>query len=139
MTASVENVAQDFYHGTRVDLRPGDLRYARLHRSNYGQRKKASWVYFTATLDAAIWGAEPGARRGTAARSTGSSRPGHFSMIPTLPIKKFPGNPTKSYRSAQPLRIIGEAAEWQGHPPEQLQAMRDSVERSRQAGIEAIN
>ena len=57
---------------------------------------------------------------------------------PNLTDKKFPGNPTKSYRSRDPLRVTGEVTEWQGHSAEQLQAMKDGVERARQLGIEAI-
>ena len=126
-----------YYHGTRADLKTGDL-LSPGYVSNFGQRKAASWIYFAATLDAAIWGAE---------LATGEGRQriyivepvGEFVDDPNLTDKKFPGNPTKSYRSQQPLRIIGEVAEWEGHPPEQLQAMKDSVERMRQLGIEAID
>ncbi len=57
---------------------------------------------------------------------------------PNLTDKKFPGNPTKSYRTRQPLRITGEVSDWQGHVPEQLQAMRERLEELRRAGIEAI-
>lgn len=125
-----------FYHGTRADLKPGDL-IAPGFNSNYGSRKKASFVYLTATLDAAIWGAELAQGEG----------PGRIYLVePTGPIeddpnltdKKFPGNPTRSYRTRDPLRVTGEVAEWQGHPPEQLQAMKDNLERLKQMGIEAI-
>lgn len=131
--------AQDsgpYYHGTRAGLKPGDL-IAPGFNSNYGSRKKASFVYLTATLDAAIWGAELAQGEG----------PGRIYLVePTGPIeddpnltdKKFPGNPTRSYRTRDPLRVIGEVPEWQGHPPEQLQAMKDHLERLRQMGIEAI-
>ena len=126
-----------FYHGTRADLKPGDL-IAPGHSSNYGARRQASWVYLTATLDAAIWGAE-------LARGDGRGR--IYTVEPTGPIeddpnltdKRFPGNPTLSYRSAEPLRVTGEVAEWEGHPPEQLQAMKDHLERLKEQGIEAID
>ncbi len=58
---------------------------------------------------------------------------------PNLTDKKYPGNPTKSYRSRQPLRVVGEITEWQGHSPERLQAMKDHIERLRQLGVEAID
>ena len=128
--------AQTLYHGTKAQLQLGDL-LSPGFRSNYGQQKNASFVYLTATLDAAIWGAE-------LAQGDG---PGKIYIVePTGPIeddpnltdKKFPGNPTKSYRSRHALRVIGEVAEWQGHPAEQLQAMRDNIERLKQLGIEAI-
>jgi rifampin ADP-ribosylating transferase len=55
-----------------------------------------------------------------------------------LTDKKFPGNPTKSYRTAFPLRVVEEVTAWQGHSPEQVQAMKDDLERLKQQGIEAI-
>ena len=126
-----------FYHGTRADLMSGDL-IAAGYSSNYGTRKRASWVYFTGTLEAAIWGAE---------LAVGDGRERIYIVEPTGPIvddpnltdKKFPGNPTQSYRSREPLRITGEVMEWQGHSPERLKEMKDLVERSRAQGIEAID
>src|SRR5690606_17297456 len=106
--------------------------------SNFGTGKKASWIYFAATLEAAIWGAElaqgEGRQRIYIVRPTGP-----FVDDPNLTDTKFPGNPTQSYRSQMPLEIVGEVEHWEGHPPEQLQKMKDSVERMRQAGIEAID
>ena len=125
-----------FYHGTKANLKHGDLIEPGFN-SNFGSRKKALYVYLTATVDAAVWGAElalgeePG--RIYIVEPTGS-----IEDDPNLTDKKFPGNPTKSYRTKSPLRIIGEVIDWQGHPPEKLQAMKDNVERSRQLGIEAI-
>jgi hypothetical protein len=129
--------AQPLYHGTRVDLKVGDLIGAG-YASNYGGRKKANHVYFSATLDAAIWGAE-------LAQGEGRGRiyivepTGPFVDDPNLTDKKFPGNPTKSYRSKEPLRVTGEVTEWQGHSPEQLKAMKDHLERLKQQGIEAVD
>lgn len=136
MTASNDLDSPRFYHGTKADLKPGDL-IAPGYRSNYGARKQAAFVYLTATLDAATWGAE-------LAQGDGPGR--IYTVEPTGPIeddpnltdKKFPGNPTKSYRTREPLRVTGEVLEWQGHAPEQLQAMRDHLERLKQLGIEAI-
>ncbi len=126
-----------FYHGTRADLRPGDL-IGPGHASNYGFQKPASWAYFAATLEAAIWGAElavgDGRQRIYIVEPTGD-----FIDDPNLTNQKFPGNPTASYRSRQPLRVIGEVGQWQGHPPEQVQAMKDNVERLKAQGIEAID
>ena len=107
------------------------------YNSNYGKRKKAAWVYLTATLDAATWGAE--LALGEAPGRIYIVQPtGPIEDDPNLTDKKFPGNPTKSYRSRDPLRVTGEVTEWQGHSAEQLQAMKDGVERARQLGIEAI-
>lgn len=126
-----------FYHGTRADLAVGALIGAG-YASNYGKRAQASWVYFSGTLEAAIWGAE-------LAQGDGRERiyvvepMGAFVDDPNLTDTKFPGNPTQSYRSREPLRIIGEIAQWQGHPPERLQQMKEHIERLRAAGIEAID
>jgi len=107
-------------------------------KSNFGSGKPGSWTYFAATLEAAIWGAElaqgDGRERIYIVRPTGP-----FVDDPNLTDTKFPGNPTQSYRSQMPLEIVGEVETWQGHPPEQLQAMKDSVERLRLQGIEAID
>jgi len=136
VTATDEMIPQQFYHGTRADLKPGDL-IVPGYNSNYGKRNKAVYVYLTATLDAATWGAELALGEG----------PGRIYMVePTGPImddpnltdKKYPGNPTKSYRSREPLRVTGEVTDWQGHSPEALKAMKDHIERLRQLGIEAI-
>lgn len=137
MTATDDMIPQQFYHGTRANLKPGDL-IEPGYNSNYGQRKKASYVYLTATLDAAIWGAElavgeaPG--RIYIVEPTGS-----IMDDPNLTDKKYPGNPTKSYRSREPLRVTGEVTAWQGHSPEALKTMKDNLERLKQLGIEAID
>lgn len=128
--------SQTYFHGTKADLKPGDL-IVPGRSSNYGARKKAVFVYLTATLDAATWGAELAVGDG----------PGRIYIVePTGPIeddpnltdKKFPGNPTKSYRTRDPLRVIGEVADWTGHPPAQLKAMKEHLARLAEQGIEAI-
>ena len=137
MAATDDLSSQRFYHGTRADLKPGDL-IEPGYNSNYGKRKKAAYVYLTGTLDAATWGAELALGEG----------PGRIYMVePTGPImddpnltdKKYPGNPTKSYRSREPLRVTGEVTDWQGHSPEALKAMKDNIERLRRLGVEAID
>jgi len=115
-----------FYHGTRADLKVGDL-LAPGFNSNF-REEKLSWIYFSATLDAAIWGCE-------LAQGEGRERiyivepTGEFFDDPNLTDKKFPGNPTKSYRSRHPLRIVGEVTEWEGHSPERLKEMKDFLAR----------
>ncbi|MET3925248.1 NAD(+)--rifampin ADP-ribosyltransferase [Devosia sp. 2618] len=137
MAATAEGISGPFYHGTRAAFGIGDL-ISPGFRSNYGKGNRASWVYFAATLEAAVWGAElalgDGAQRIYIVEPTGP----HVDD-PNLTDKKFPGNPTKSYRSQQPVRVIGEVESWVGHPAEQLQAMKDMVERRRQEGVEAID
>jgi Rifampin ADP-ribosyl transferase len=126
-----------YYHGTRADLKPGDLIEPGYH-SNYGRRKMANHAYLTASVDAAVWGAE---------LAVGEGRGRIFIVEPTGPIeddpnltdKKFPGNPTKSYRSRYPLLVTGELTDWEGHAPDVLQTMKDNLERLKQLGIEAID
>ncbi|MCC7088512.1 MAG: NAD(+)--rifampin ADP-ribosyltransferase [Chloroflexi bacterium] len=120
-----------FYHGTRADLRPGDLIQPG-HSSNYTERK-SPWVYFSETLNAAAWGAE-------LAKGDGPGRiyevepTGPFMDDPNLTDKRFPGNPTRSYRSLEPLRVVAELLSWEGHSPEEIQTMKDGI-----AGLEPID
>lgn len=125
-----------YYHGTKCVLKVGDLIEPGFN-SNYGQRKKAKYIYLTATLDAAIWGAEL-ALGDNPERIYIVEPIGPIEDDPNLTDKKFPGNPTRSYRSLHPFKVIGEVQEWEGHPPEQLQTMRDHLDRLKRQGIEAI-
>jgi rifampin ADP-ribosylating transferase len=120
-----------FYHGTKADLPVGDL-----IRPGFGSNfvdRGLRHIYFSATLEAATWGAE-------LARGDGRGRiyivepTGPFEDDPNLTDKKFPGNMTASYRSLEPLRIIGEVEEWVGHPPGQLQAMKEGVAQRQAEG-----
>lgn len=125
-----------FYHGTRAVLSPGDL-ISPGYSSNYGTRRQAKYVYLTATLDAAVWGAELAVGDGLGRIYTVEPT-GPIEDDPNLTDKRFPGNPTKSYRSRDPLRVTGEVVDWQGHAPEVLQAMKDHLAKLREQGIEAI-
>ena len=126
---------QIFYHGTKADLTVGDL-IGPGFGSNFVERK-LSHVYFSATLEAATWGAE-------LARGEGRGRiyivepTGPFEDDPNLTDKKFPGNVTASYRSPDPLRITGEVEDWVGHTQEQLQAMKDGLARLKEQGLDVI-
>jgi len=128
---------QQFFHGTRADLQYGDL-IAAGYKSNYGEGKMLSWVYCTGTLDAAIWGAE---------LAVGSEPERIYVVEPTGPVvddpnltdKKFPGNPTLSYRSRDPLRVVGEVTKWRGHSHDQLRQMKEQVERSKAEGGKIID
>jgi rifampin ADP-ribosylating transferase len=135
-TKQADQSTEKFYHGTKAFLKQGDLIEPGFN-SNYGQRNNAKYVYITATLDAAIWGAELSLGEGVG-RIYIVEPTGPFEDDPNLTDKKFPGNPTKSYCTKSPLRIIGEVTDWQGHSPEQLKAMTDNIERLKQLGIEAI-
>lgn len=131
-----DHTSETFYHGTKANLKQGALIEPGFN-SNYGQKKKAKYVYLTATLDAAIWGAELALGDG-AGRIYIVEPTGPFEDDPNLTDKKFPGNPTKSYRTSYPLRVIGELTDWQGHSQEQLNAMKQHLERLKELGIEAI-
>ena len=128
--------SQRLYHGTRADLALGAL-IVPGYSSNYGTRKKAAWVYLSATLEAATWGAEL-ARGDGPARIYIVEATGQIEDDPNLTDRKFPGNPTRSYRSRDGLRVAGEVKEWQGHSPEQLQVMHAHLARLRELGVEAI-
>jgi hypothetical protein len=126
-----------FYHGTKADLKVGGLLEPG-YSSNFGKQQKANFVYLTATLDAATWGAELALGEGPG-RIYRVEPTGILEDDPNLTDMKFPGNPTRSYRTRQPLRILGEVLDWDGHSPEALQQMRDRLEQFKQLGIEAIN
>lgn len=129
--------SQSYFHGTRNDLKAGDLIQAG-YASNYGQKKAASFVYMSGTLNAAIWGAElalgDGEERIYVVELTGS-----IEDDPNLTDKKFPGNPTLSYRSRDALRVIGEVVGWQGHTADEVKEMKDGLEKLKAMGIEAID
>lgn len=125
-----------YYHGTKADLKVGELiEPGRI--SNYGKRKRAAFVYLTATLEAAVWGAELALGKGRG-RIYIVEPTAHFEDDPNLTDKKFPGNPTQSYRSRDPLRVVGEISDWTGHSADQLKTMRDHLEDLTRRGIEAI-
>jgi len=128
--------ARIFYHGTKADLSVGALIRPGF-ASNFGKRAIAAFVYLTETLDAATWGAELALGEGQG-RIYVVEPTGPFEDDPNLTDKKFPGNMTKSYRTRDPLRIVGEVVDWQRHSPERLKAMKDRVEDMRRLGVEAI-
>ncbi|WNB87119.1 NAD(+)--rifampin ADP-ribosyltransferase [Cellulomonas sp. ATA003] len=129
--------AGPFFHGTRADLRPGDLLVPG-RVANFGARRPGHFVYLTATLDAAVWGAElaVGDGRGRVYRVEPT---GPFEDDPNLTDTRFPGNPTRSYRTREPLRVVDEVTDWEGHPPEVLQHMRDRLAELERQGVEAID
>lgn len=129
--------SQTYFHGTKVSLSLGDLIEVGFN-SNYGQRKNAKYIFLSATLDAAIWGAE---------LAFGEERERIYLVEPTGPIeddpdltdRKFPGNPTKSYRSQHAFRVVGEITLWQGHSPEQVKAMKEGLAKLLAQGIDSLN
>ena len=126
-----------FFHGTKADLQTGDFIITR-KKKNYNDERISEYVYFAGTLDAAIWGAElaegDGAQRIYVVEPTGA-----FEDDPNLTDKKFPGNPTKSYRSKQPLKIVAEVTRWKGYSPEVLDNMLENLKKLSASGIKAID
>lgn len=127
---------QTYFHGTKADLKVGEFIKVG-YNSNYGKRKKSDYIFLTSTLDAAIWGAE---------LSSGNSRQRIYLVEPTGPVeddpdltdKKYPGNPSLSYRSMYPFKVVGEVMNWQGHPLEQLRAMKDHLKHLEEQDDDSI-
>jgi rifampin ADP-ribosylating transferase len=126
-----------YLHGTKAAMLPGDL-IVPGWPSNFGARKAAAFVYLTATLDAATWGAELAVGEGPG-RIYRVEPTGPIEDDPNLTDKKFPGNPTRSFRSRAPLRVIAELTGWCGHPEAQVAAMREGVARATAQGVTAID
>lgn len=129
--------AQTFFHGTKAKLEIGEQIEVG-YPSNYGKMRKAQFVFLTATLDAAIWAAElavgVGRERIYLVEPTGA-----IENDPDLTDKKFPGNPTLSYRSENSLKIDGELASWHGHPKDQIQTMKMHLTELKSQGVNSLN
>ncbi len=121
-----------YLHGTKADLAVGDLLVPG-RESNFETGRAMNYVYFTGTLDAAVWGAEL-AGGDDRAQIYIVEPTGDFEDDPNLTDKKFPGNPTQSFRSREPLRVVGELLDWAGHSLEKLEAMQAAVDASQRAG-----
>lgn len=134
--AHCDHIKGPFYHGTKAGLGVGDLLVPG-YGSNFENHRISNNIYFSATLDAAVWGAE-------LARGDGTGRiyivepTGPFEDDPNLTNKRFPGNLTKSYRTREPLRIVAEVEAWEGHPQAVLQAMRDGLAKRERQGLATI-
>jgi rifampin ADP-ribosylating transferase len=124
------------FHGTKADLTVGDLLLPG-RGSNFEEGRIANNVYLTATLDAATWGAELAAGEGRG-RIYIVEPTGTLEDDPNLTDKKFPGNPTRSYRTREPVKVVGELVGWIGHSPDQLQAMRDGLADLKRRGLAVI-
>lgn len=129
--------AQTFFHGTKADLKVGDFIEVG-YTSNFGPRKKAKYIFLSATLDAAIWGAELASGEGRQ-RIYLVEATGPMEDDPDLTDRKFPGNPTMSYRSSAAFRVVGEVSLWQGHTEDQVKAMKDGLDKLNQEGIHSLN
>lgn len=135
-----DHVEGPFYHGTRSVLKPGNELVPGFG-SNFQEGRVSNSIYFTALVDTAAWGAE------LATALAGSEERGHIYIVeplgpfeddPNVTDKRFPGNPTRSYRTREPLRIVGEVEDWKGHSPEVLKGMLDHLARLREQGLDVI-
>jgi hypothetical protein len=136
MSVAASMFSQSYFHGTKAALKPGDLITVGF-QSNFTEDAALSWSYFSATMDAAIWGAEL-ARGEERERIYVVEPTGVIEDDPNLTDKKFPGNPSRSYRSREPLRIIAEVTNWQGHSLEHVQQMKDGLARLSAQGADTI-
>ncbi|KAJ8141437.1 hypothetical protein OY671_005400 [Metschnikowia pulcherrima] len=118
-----------FFHGTKADSRAGDSSTAGF-RSNYRPEIVMNHVYFTALVGGAALAAESAARD-AAPRVYEVEPTGPFEDDPNVTDKKFPGNPTRSYRSSAPSRVVREVAEWPRSSPEELASWRARLAASR--------
>ena len=121
-----------YLHGTKADLAAGDLLVPG-RDSNFEAGRVMNHVYISETLDAATWGAELAAGEGRG-RIYVVEPTGRVEDDPNVTDKRFPGNPTRSFRTREPVRVVGEIVDWVGHPPERLQAMRDGLAALQQRG-----
>ena len=124
-----------FFHGTKAELKIGDLLEPQ-YMSNY-QNKKSNYIYFTATLDAAKWGAELAANN-SKERIYIVEPMGEFENDPNLTDKRFPGNPTRSYRSKYPLKIIAELGSLERHSDEEISSMLSALKKLSEEGRNVI-
>jgi rifampin ADP-ribosylating transferase len=135
-----QHIQGPFFHGTKVALEVGD-ELVPGQGSNFQHGRVSNNIYFAAVMETAVWGAE------LATALTGGGERGHIYVVeplgpfeddPNVTNKKFHGNPTQSYRSRHPLRVIGEAVDWQGHDPEVLNKMLASLALLREQGRDLI-
>lgn len=134
-----EHVTGPFFHGTKAELAIGD-ELVTGHRSNY-QDRILRHLYFSALVDTAVWGAE------LATALTGGTERGRVYVVeplgpfeddPNVTDKRFPGNPTRSYRTRHPLRVTGVVEDWEGHDPLALRGMLEGLTRLRDQGLDVI-
>lgn len=124
-----------FFHGTKAELNIGDLLEPQF-LSNY-QDKKSNHIYFTGTLNAAKWGAEL-ARSDSKERIYIVEPLGDFENDPNVTDKRFPGNPTRSYRSKSPLKIVAELGSWDRHTDAEIDHMTSSLKKLSDEGKNVI-
>ena len=135
-----EHIEGPFFHGTRSAVKVGD-ELVPGYGSNFQEGRVSNNIYFTALVETAAWGAE------LATALAGSEERGHIYVVeplgpfeddPNVTNKRFPGNPTESYRTRDPLRVVGEVDGWEGHDPEVVKGMLDHLALLREQGLDVI-
>lgn len=134
-----DHVEGPFFHGTATRFEVGDEIVAG-HGSNYHRGRISNHVYFSALLEPAVWGAELAVALGGAGRERiyVVEPTGPFEDDPNVTNKRFPGNVTRSYRTRDAMRVVGEVEAWEPHPSEVLQGMLDNIARLRAEGLDVI-
>ena len=134
------HIVGPFFHGTKSEFAAGD-ELVPGYASNFQEGRVSNNIYFTALVETAAWGAE------LASALAGSAERGRIYVVeplgpfeddPNVTDKRFPGNPTESYRTRHPLRVVEEVADWEGHPPEVLKDMLDRLALLREQGLDVI-
>lgn len=134
------HVTGPFFHGTKSALAIGDELVAG-YQSNFHEGRISNNIYFSALVDTAAWGAELAtalAGSGERGRIYVVEPLGPFEDDPNVTNKRFPGNPTQSYRTRHPLRVVAEVADWPGHDPEVIRDMLDRLAVLREQGLDVI-
>ncbi len=138
---SCARIEGPFFHGTKSRLEPGS-ELVPGYGSNFQQGRVSTNIYFTTLVETAAWGAQ------LATALAGRPERGHIYVVeplgpfeddPNVTDKRFPGNPTQSYRTRHPLRVVRELEEWQGHAPEVLSTMLDHLAQLREQGLDVID
>ena len=134
------HIGGPFFHGTKSALAVGDGLVPGFG-SNFQAGRVSNNIYFTALVDTAAWGAE------LASALAGDGERGHIYVVeplgpfeddPNVTNKRFPGNVTQSYRTRDPLRVVGEVDDWAGHDPDVLKGMLDHLALLREQGLDVI-
>jgi rifampin ADP-ribosylating transferase len=136
MTTKVKEFSQSFFHGTKAELKVGEHIVAG-NDSNYEDGRKSKYVYFTSNLTVAAWGAELAAG-GNPCRIYVVEPIGEIEDDPNVTNKRFAGNPTKSYRTASPLVVVGVVSDWQGHSQEEIEARKEGLKQLMESGAQII-
>jgi hypothetical protein len=135
-----QHIGGPFYHGTKAAVRAGD-ELVPGYGSNFHDGRVSNNIYFTGLVETAAWGAEL-ATALAASEERGRiyvvEPLGPFEDDPNVTNKRFPGNPTQSYRTRHPLRVVGEVDDWEGHEPEVLKGMLDHLALMREQGLDVI-